>query len=317
MKPSELHEALLGMAKLAPRLELPPQLAGQLQEFSQKWSGRMANMEQALKKLNPILTDLAGFYTTATTNFTAQLAAAGETIDRFREQFGAWYDTEAVPGSRALARYGWFLSPSMPLPFAVNVTRLACSQSVTGGQLTELFIGYVASNGWSNAAAQVQVWGNQGLLHGRVHILRACVETLQSTTPQSGALAVLPALIAQIDGALSELALNMGLARNGQHWVDDASERQRRDEWLAARLKDPLFHEPAMDLVLHVLFRRATPGEPNLSPLMLNRHKILHGECTDYGTVENVARALLVLDFLSGIGPYTVEKIKGLRGTHD
>jgi len=102
----------------------------------------------------------------------------------------------------------------------------------------------------------------------------------------------------------------MGLARNGQHWVDETRKYQRREVWLAERLKDPLFHEPAMDLALHVLFKKATPGELDVSPLVFNRHKILHGECTDYGTVENVTRALLVLDFLSGIGPLTVERMK-------
>ena len=307
---TRLHEAMRDIAKIEPRLELPPQLAKQLQEFSQSVSSDTAGFKQAISKLNPVFTDLAGFYAATTASLSESWDAFAKVTDGFRKQFGAWYDTEAVPGSRALARHGWFLSPSMPLNFAVKATRLAFAKDVTGCQLTKLFMNYVASDGWSNAASQAQVWGNPGLLRDSVHILRACVEALRSTTPQTGPLVVLPTLIAQIDGALSELALAMGLARNGQHWVDDTRKHQRREVWLAERLKGPLSHEPAMDLVLHVLFKKATPGEPDVSPLVFNRHKILHGECTDYGTVENVKRALLVLDFLSGIGPLTVERMK-------
>jgi hypothetical protein len=303
----EVRAALLDMAKLGPRIELSPSLAEQLREFSRVSSTVQADMEQISRSLNPILTELASFYSAAS-SYGAQLHAAAETAGKFLHGLDAWRKTEAEPGSRALAKHGWFLSPSMPLPFAVKATRLACAQGTTEGQLTGLFVTYVASDGWSNAAELASTWGNPGPLRKRVHILRACIEVLRSATLQTGAFAVLPTLIAQIDGALSELALSMGLARSGQHWVDETRRCQRREAWLAARLKDPLFYDPAMDLVLHVLFQKTMPGDPNASPLTFNRHKILHGECIDYGTAENVTRALLVLDFLSGIGPLTVER---------
>lgn len=57
--------------------------------------------------------------------------------------------------------------------------------------------------------------------------------------------------------------------------------------------------ELAATLVTNYLFQKSQYGEPLDTPYSFSRHKIMHGEYTNYGKIEHVIRAFMILDFLS------------------
>ena len=57
--------------------------------------------------------------------------------------------------------------------------------------------------------------------------------------------------------------------------------------------------ELATDVMLNILFQGSQKGKPLKTPFNFNRHKIMHGEVTNYGKKTYLIRAFLILDFLA------------------
>jgi hypothetical protein len=118
---------------------------------------------------------------------------------------------------------------------------------------------------------------------------------------------VLPTLITQIDGALTDYLNSKGLQWDSDYddWVDTRTGKVRKvgrkTQFKNAKpkvLTTPL-DDLANDIFLNILFQRSQKGKPLATPFNFNRHKIIHGESVRYGRKDYLIRAFMVLDLLA------------------
>jgi hypothetical protein len=122
-------------------------------------------------------------------------------------------------------------------------------------------------------------------------------------------LVIIPALVAQIDGIQTEYKVKWGFTYDTRRrkWRDPSGNevdgRMFRQIFKDQAHNNQQLIFPIDDLAIEALFDNlfettlySTPSSTDLS-----RHKILHGERKDYGSMANVIRVFLYLDFLSSL----------------
>jgi len=175
--------------------------------------------------------------------------------------------------------------------------------------INRLFIDYFSDNNWRNLEVMVKRWKKNHLLGKRHKILADCVETLKHISSKriNVANVILPTLITQIDGAITDY-----LSSKNIQWetiYDDKVDRKtgkvsskgRKTQLRKAKrkvLSDKL-DDLANDIFLNILFQKSQPGKPLETPFNFNRHKIIHGEITKYGRNTYMIRAFMILDMLA------------------
>ena len=174
---------------------------------------------------------------------------------------------------------------------AARISRLKGNQSA---QINKLFIDYFSNNNYKELMDLVSSWKSNPLFQKRTKILSDCVTTLQVSKREFNASnVVLPTLISQIEGILNSYVKKVGIKRKGnKEWAIEFRNKTKDDDFLE-------FTELANDVLLDILFQGANEGKPLKTPFTFSRHKILHGEFTKYGRLDNVLRAFLILDFLN------------------
>lgn len=200
---------------------------------------------------------------------------------------------EVVP---VLEKYKWFVTPSLPLPFVFYVVKEGRKRGRRDRDINRLFVDYFAAEDWRALRKMVDGWESNALFGKRLPILRDCVSVLRAAERGrfNAANVVLPTLLAQIDGLLSDYLDAKGVKRSAKYREKKSQFRKLKSESLPAGLE-----ERACFVLLEILYQQALPGVKLKTRFNFNRHKIMHGEVVRYGRKDYVIPAFLVLDHLA------------------
>lgn len=240
---------------------------------------------------------------------------ANRNNDVFKEINNYWvkfqndYHIAEKQAVRILRKHKWFVTPSFPAHFIFKIIKHDHSAGEQDIFIDQLFINFFQANNWRNLTVIVNSWKKNKLLFKRYNILSDCLKVIKSEPTRkinSIVNVVLPTLITQIDGALSDYLDLQGIAygcsyddgkRNGKIIVG------RKSGFKNKKFKPltPEFEDLVNDVFLNILFQRTQIGKPLSTPFNFNRHKIIHGEDTNYGKVDYLIRAFMFLDYLSYI----------------
>lgn len=236
----------------------------------------------------------------------------GQVFDRFSKywlQVQQQYKIDEQKSIKILRRYKWFITPSLPKTFVFKIITLKRKKGRQDRFVNELFIKHFKKNNWNNLDIMVAKWRDIPLLKKRYKILSDSVKIVKSASKNrlNATNIVLPSLISQIDGMLTDYLSSKGFKWECEY--DDVVDKRngkvkkigRKTRFMTSRQQiatSPL-DDLANDIFLNVLFQKAQRGKPLETPFNFNRHKIIHGENTNYGRRDYLIRAYMVLDFLA------------------
>jgi len=210
-------------------------------------------------------------------------------------EFQQKYNITEQKAVQVLQKYKWFITPSFPISFIFEAVKLDKKKGRQDKTVNSLFVKFFEAKNWRNLETMVNDWKNKPLLKKRYKILIDCVETVKLTSKKgiNEANVILPTLITQIDGALSDYMENKKISWNG--YADRNSKFKANKSKILTDQLDDL----ANDIFLNILFQKSQKGKPLVTPFNFNRHKIIHGESIKYGRKDYLIRAFMVLDLLA------------------
>ncbi|MFH0795481.1 MAG: hypothetical protein V2A65_00285 [Candidatus Omnitrophota bacterium] len=221
------------------------------------------------------------------------------------------YNIAEQKAVRVLQKYKWFITPSFPMPFIFEVVNLDKKQGRQDKAVNKLFIKYFEAKNWRNLEIMVNDWENKLLFKKRYKILADCVKIVKIASKKglNKANVILPTLITQIDGALTDYLYSKGIPWDCSY--DDGVNSKtgkvvkigRKTRFKNAKpeiLSGPL-DDIANYIFLNILFQKSQKGKPLATPFNFNRHKIIHGESVKYGRKDYLIRAFMVLDFIAHV----------------
>ena len=195
------------------------------------------------------------------------------------------------------------------MPFIFEVVKLDKKKGRQDKAVNGLFIKYFEAKNWQNLEGMVNDWKNKPLLKKRYKILADCVEVVKIASKKgvNGANVVLPTLITQIDGALTDYLNSKNIQWDCDYddWIDRKTGKVkkigRKTQFKNSKPKvlTTQLDDLANDIFLNILFQRSQKGKPLATPFSFNRHKIIHGESIKYGRKDYLIRAFMVLDLLA------------------
>ena len=235
-------------------------------------------------------------------------------FDKFSDywaEFQRRYNVAEQRAVKVLQKYKWFITPSFPISFIFEVMELDEKKGRHDKAVNSLFIEYFEAKDWQNLEIMAHGWEKNPLLKKRYKILMDCVEAVKVASRKrkgiNEANVVLPTLITQIDGVLTDYLNSKGLQWDSDY--DDLVDTRtgnvrkvgRKTQFKNAKpkvLTTPL-DDLANHIFLNILFQRSQKGNPLATPFNFNRHKIIHGESVKYGRKDYLIRAFMVLDLLA------------------
>ena len=206
-----------------------------------------------------------------------------------------------------LKKYKWFITPSIPINIVFNLMQLEKKKGRQDKAVNNLFIDYFSMNNWQSLEEMVNSWESCLIIRKRLKILRDSVQTLKIVRNKNinPSHLILPTLIAQIDGVLSDYLRSKNIPWscsyddfiNGRGRVIRVGRKSQFRSNNHGILTTPL-NDLANIVFLDILFQSSR--QPNI-PFNFNRHKIMHGEIVNFGRKDYLVRAFMVLDFLANL----------------
>lgn len=190
--------------------------------------------------------------------------------------------------SSILAEYNYLLPLTLPLgvysdllEYLNNTKESANREKEIDNLLLKLF----SYKKWEMASEIVSKLNNNDKINTkRIVILEDCIKVLKRNSRKTAANTILPVLIAQIDGI----------------WVDILGSKDKdKLKNTIKNMKNDKYANPARELLVDILFQYTRTAIPVKSDFC--RNKILHGEEVEYGSINNVIRAFLIIEFLDSI----------------
>lgn len=219
------------------------------------------------------------------------------------------YNVAESKAVKVLQKYKWFITPSFPISFVFEVMKVDQTKGRHDKAVNSLFIEYYEAEDWRNLETMVSGWKKNPILRKRHRILMDCVVAVKMASKKgiNEANVVLPTLITQIDGVLTDYLNSKGLQWDSDYddWVDAKTGKVRKvgRKTQLKNAKPKILTTPlddlANDIFLNILFQRSQKGKPLATPFNFNRHKIIHGESVRYGRKDYLIRAFMVLDLLA------------------
>lgn len=202
---------------------------------------------------------------------------------------------------RTLVKYKWLITPSMPGPFLFRVAEIGRRKGNQRRAMNRLFVEYYTNNEFEKLVTMVESWGSNPLFQSRMKILRDCIAVMKYAKEgrYNAANVIVPTLIAQIDGVLTDFMQTKGLSKRGNHWIDANGNAVRWQQVFQTHATRNNLFDAGNHVFLNILFQQALYGQKLTHPTTFSRHKIMHGEYVRYGHFAHAIRAFLVLDFLS------------------
>lgn len=201
-----------------------------------------------------------------------------------------------------LKKYQWFITPSLSSKFIYEIVKIGKKGGNQRIPINNHFYNYFSSNNFEKLEVIIETWGSDDIFRPRrMKIIKSCLSILQSLEGQvNTSYAIVPTLIPQIDAIQSEFMKQNELCQIGTRWKDiDGNNVSQADFYNSQNFNKIL--NSAKDIFLNVLYQSTYPGQNLNSPIVFNRHKIMHGNNLNYGTKYNSIRVFLVLDFLAQI----------------
>ena len=206
-----------------------------------------------------------------------------------------------------LQKYKWFITPSFDISFVFKIIQLDKKKGRHDKAVNKLFIDYFSSNNWQKLEVMVDNWRNKPLFKKRSIILRDCIKVLKQVRDKkiNEANVILPALIAQIDGILTDYLVSKNIKWDVayddyvQHGKVTKIGRKSQFKKNTSKVLTTQFDGIANDFFLNILFQHSDKRHSLKRPFNFNRHKIIHGESVKYGRKVYLIRAFLILDFLA------------------
>jgi hypothetical protein len=221
------------------------------------------------------------------------------------------YEITTKTAIKLFRRYKWLVSPSLPMPVIYEVVKLDGKSGRQDKHINNMFIRFFSAKDWSELEVMVGGWKKNPLLKKRYKIICDCVAAIKKTDGKytNVANAVLPSLIAQIDGAVSDYLRSKGIVWDVDYGEDvisrtgNVAKKGRKTQF--TNVKSPVlssqFDDLSNEIFLNILLQSSHRGVPLKTPFNFNRHKIMHGESVEYGRKDYLIRAFLLLDFLAGL----------------
>jgi len=241
--------------------------------------------------------------------WTEQNKKVFDIFSNYWANFQKTYNIAEQKAVGVLQKYKWFITPSFPMPFIFEVVKLDKKKGRQDKAVNGLFIKYFEAKNWRNLEGMVNDWKNRPLLKKRYKILTDCVEVVKITSKKgvNGANVVLPTLITQIDGALTDYLNSKNIQWDCDYddWIDGKTGKVkkigRKTQFKKSKPKvlTTQLDDLANDIFLNILFQRSQKGKSLATPFSFNRHKIIHGESIKYGRKDYLIRAFMVLDLLA------------------
>ena len=220
----------------------------------------------------------------------------------FAESLKNW-DLTTKNVDRILKKYKWFISLSLPASFYVKVLEIEETGVSKRKRINALFVDYFSKENYKALEELVEGWRHHPQFKPRMKIFRNCVKTLKRAKLwENPSIVVIPTLIPQIEGITNEIVEEYNVVQDPvtKKWIDGKGNQSAKKEEAKRKLIASLNEYSPLGeyLLLDVLFQEALRGKSLGIPTTFSRHKILHGECINYGRKDNTIRAFLILDFL-------------------
>lgn len=221
-------------------------------------------------------------------------------IALFWDNFQINYQIPSLDAQKCLKKYNWFISPNMDIPIVYEIMEVCNSSSEhKQKEINNIFVNYFLENNYKKLDGMVDKWSTNPLFKRRIKIIKDCVNIMKvSGNDINYSNLVVPTLIAQIDGIQKEFMKLNGFQINRHGFIDSEGNKIDKNNYFRKLTSDNEFFDSMNDFFLDVLFQTAHPGEKCKS-LHFSRHKILHGEITNYGQKVFTIRCFMILDFLS------------------
>ena len=212
------------------------------------------------------------------------------------------YDIAEQKTVKILRKYKWFITPSFPATFIFKIVKLDKKTGRQDKAINNLFVKFFATKNWRNLDAMLISWKKITLFKKRYKILVDCVEIVKFASKKgiNETNAVLPTLITQIDGILTDYLNSKGLKWD-RAYEDFGKKIGRKTQFRNShsQLSMDQLDDLANNIFLNILFQKSHLEKPLATPFNFNRHKIIHGESIKYGRKDYLIRAFMVLDFLA------------------
>ena len=223
-------------------------------------------------------------------------------ITFFWDKFQIDYQIPSLEAQKCLKKYQWFISPNME-PYIVYEVMEVCNSSSRHKQkeINSIFVNYFTFNDCEKLKMMIGRWSSNPLFKRRIKIIKDCINIIRSNKKGINySNLVVPTLISQIEGIQLDFMENNGFSINRHGIFDSEGNKVNKNDYFRQLTSDNEFYDAMNDIFLEVLFQSVYPREKCTS-LHFSRHKILHGEITNYGRKEFTARCFMILDFLSDL----------------
>lgn len=152
-------------------------------------------------------------------------------------------------------------------------------------EIDKLLLKLFSHKKWEMASDIVnKLHENDKIAPKRIVILEDCIRVLKHNSRRTAANTILPVLITQIEGIWADI-----LGAKDKNKLKKIIDDMKIDKYV----------NPARELLADILFQY-TKTELPIKPDFC-RNKILHGEEVEYGSIYNVIRAFLIIEFLDFI----------------
>jgi hypothetical protein len=188
--------------------------------------------------------------------------------------------------------------------------------------ISKYFIDYYSDNHFEQIDADVRRWAENPIFNRRLVILKDSMAALKKSTKSfNPSNLVVPVLISQTDGIIGELIEREGWVYTGcvskkgrkiKKWIHPSHSSENKPEKCFSDLiknkrtrlgstfiGNMVQTNSRYGIFMEGLFQQAFHGEGLTNPSFLSRHKILHGEDIEYGTLKNAIKLFLILNYLS------------------
>lgn len=216
------------------------------------------------------------------------------------------YRVSEKEAALVLRKYKWFLCPSMYADSIFQVIKIARKPGRKDREINRWFLAYWSENNWQLLEAMVNGWQTNKLMAKRMRAIKSCLYLLKGANGLKAnvALAILPTLIAQIDGYLSDYMKEKKIPFQAAYEDAGKGEKARKGRKSQFSSAVPCALSEEMEqttraLFLDILLQHSRTGEPLKVQYNFNRHKIMHGESVNYGRLDFVIKAFMLLDYLA------------------
>lgn len=216
--------------------------------------------------------------------------------------------------AKLLAVHDWFMTGSFQPNFIylfIDLIKKEPNKIAVEEELSKIFYAYFSANNWHQLDDMVDGWSRSLRFQSRITIFKDCINIIKSTPQKTTTANVLiPTLLAQLEGIIIEYLINyreykfdeIRGFKNKKKKLTEIWEKHQDTRFKGGKgYLTPTFNfsfDTAAEMLINLIYKDFDPEYSSEEFFSLNRHRILHGNITNYGIFDNVLRSFLILDFI-------------------